>query len=231
MIMWKKYYSRKIKKIKYTENYNEQIPIMSICNYLNLNVSFVHVIYKPIKFKKFFMNIKNQFYIKKVKKYLNEKLQKYLKTFLNTIFVLENIKTTFYQSCFNILSKYFFQNRDFLVFYVIYLNFSKSNITLQVTDSIGNSKGFYSAGLMNLKGKQKFLRRLVLIRFFNLLTLLKLKFIKNFPVALHLKNVGSNRFLIIRKLKKRFFTEIIKIFELNAYNGCRKKKERRKRQK
>ncbi len=96
-------------------------------------------------------------------------------------------------------------------------------------DSIGNSKNFYSAGLLNLKGKQKTIRKVVLIKLFNLLNLLKLKFIKNSPIALHLKNVGSNKFLILKKLKQKFFIKIIKTFELNAYNGCRKKKEKKKR--
>lgn len=243
--MWKEYYNRKVKKInkkKYTGDlyvvslfnqdcqvYNNGQIFMSICDYLKLNLNHY---FKSFFNKDGFELIKIQdFYIKKDKKYLNEMVQKYLKSFLHVIFVLENIKTKFYQSCFSFLSKNFFQKQDFLVFYIIYFNFSKSNTNLQITDSSGKSKIFYSAGLVDLKGKHKVLRRLVLIRLFNLLKLLKLKFIKNAPVALHLKNVGSNKFLIIKKLKRKFFIKIIKTFELDAYNGCRKKKERRKRQK
>jgi hypothetical protein len=256
MIMWKKYYSRKVKKMnkkKYTGDlnaaslfkqdhivyYNGQI-FVSICGYLKLNLNnyFNNYSFEPKEVPKFLKEIKErELYIKKYKKFVNQMVQKHVnqmvqkhvKSFLNVIFVLENIKNTFYQSFFLLLSKKYFQKRDFLVFYVIYFNFSASNTNLQLVDSSGKSIIFYSAGLVNLKGKQKILRRLVLIRLFNLLSLLKSKFIKNAPVALHLQNVGSNKFLIVKKLKRKFFIKIIKSFELDAYNGCRKRKEKRKR--
>ena len=247
MIKWKKYYSSKIKKRiqkKYTNepsvaflvnqeylvlNNNLQI-FMFIRNYLKIELK--NYFKSSFKTSFDFKNVKNKtFYIKKDKNFLNEILKKYLNSFKNVIFVLENIKMNFYQSCSYFLLRNFYQKQEFLVFYIIYFNFSSSNTNLQITDSSGKSKIFYSAGLVNLKGKQKVLRRLVLVRLFNLLALLKLKFIKNFPVALHFKNVGSNKFLILKKLKLKFFIKIIKTFELNSYNGCRKKKERRKRQK
>lgn len=245
MIKWKKYYSRKKKiKKKYISDlsvvtlfkknhffFNSYLQIfMFICNYLKLELQN----YFKSSFKNnfdFTKIIKKQIYIQNVKNNLNEIFQKYLNSFLNVISVLEIIKLNFYQICFYFLLRNFYQKQNFLICYIIYFNFSLSNTNLQITNSSGKSKIFYSAGLVNLQGKQKVLRKLVLVRLFNLLALLKLKFIKNFPVALHFKNVGSNKFLILKKLKRKFFIKIIKTFELNSYNGCRKKKERRKRQK
>lgn len=247
MIMWKKYYNtKKIKKSiqkKYTNDLSTILPLSNknhlilnnniqififICNYLKIELNNY---FKSFIKDNFTTVQKKSFYIKKDKSQLNNIVQKYFNSFLNIISVLENIKINFYQSCFYFLSKNFFQKQDFLIFYILYFNFSVSNTNLQITDSNGKSKIFYSAGLLDLTGKQKVLRKLVLIKLFNLLTLLKRKFIKNSPVALHFKNVGSNKFLILKKLKRKFFIKIIKTFELTAYNGCRKKKERRKRQK
>lgn len=128
-----------------------------------------------------------------------------------------------------ILNSFFFKNK-FLVFYNIYLKFSPTNSNLQIVESNGNSVIFFSAGCLKLKGKQKIARKLVLSKFFIMLKLLKnLFFTDNFPVALHLRNVGSYKFKIIKELKSIFFIKIIKIFELESFNGCRGKKIRRKK--
>lgn len=158
--------------------------------------------------------------------------KKYIKKLVNSIIILERLKKQFYQSLHfflsnNYLSKY---KKDFLVSYVIYFCFSLSNTVLHISDAAGNLKISCSAGLIDLQGKQKVVRRLALTRFFNLLSLAKSKFLKKNPVALHFKNVsGSNKFLIVKKLKQKFFIRTIKNFDLEAYNGCRKRKERRKR--
>lgn len=244
MIMWKKYYNKKIKKIikKNTDNFNtealfnQNYPIYEnnqlfvvICNYLKIDLTNFFInsfnFLELNKYKQLFITLLN-FNFESYQKNLKNNI----KIFINSIFVLQNIKTKFYQSCFSFLSNNFCQKHDFLIFYVIYFNFSLSNTYLQITDSSGKSKIFYSAGLVDLKGKQKVLKKLVLVKLFNLLTLIKRKFIKNAPVALHFKNVGSTKLLIVKKLKRKFFIKIIKTFELKAYNGCRKKKERRKRQ-
>jgi len=222
MITWKKYYNKTIKKTSQKKKLNNIVKnqIFIILNYLN-NVQ-----------KQFKSNNKISFIIITKKSYnFHTLLQNYIKPFFNVLFALKNIKTLFYQSCYYFLFKKNIKKQNFLIFYVIYFNFSTSNTNLQITDSLGNSKNFYSAGLIDLKGKQKIVRKLVLVKLFNLLTLLKLKLIKNTPIALHLKNVGSSKFLIIKKLKKKFFIKVIKTFELSAYNGCRKRKEKRKRQK
>ena len=44
-----------------------------------------------------------------------------------------------------------------------------------------------------------------------------------------LKNVDSNIFWFLKKLKKKLFITVVKHFNLYPYNGCRKKKIRRKK--
>lgn len=158
--------------------------------------------------------------------------KKYIKKLVNSIIILDRLKKQFYQSLHFFLSNNYLlkYKKDFLVSYVIYFCFSVSNTVLHISDATGNLKISCSAGLIDLQGKQKTVRRLALTRFFNILSLAKFKFLKNNPVALHFKNVnGSNKFLIVKKLKQKLFIKMIKTFDLNAYNGCRKRKERRKR--
>lgn len=158
--------------------------------------------------------------------------KKYIKTLTDSIKVLERLKKQFYQSLhFFLTNNYLLKHKkDFLISYVIYFGFSMSNTVLHISDAIGNQKVLLSAGLIDLQGKQKVVRRLALTRFFNILSLAKSKFLKKNPVAIHFKNVSSsNKFLIVKKLKKKFFIKVIKTFDLVSYNGCRKKKKRRKR--
>lgn len=158
--------------------------------------------------------------------------KKYIKKLVNSIVILECLKKQFYQGLHFFLSNnYLFKyKKSFLVSYVIYFCFSLSNTVLHISDATGNLKISCSAGLIDLQGKQKVVRRLALMRFFNILSLAKSKFVKKNPVALHFKNVsGSNKFLIVKTLKQKFFIRIIKTFDLEAYNGCRKRKERRKK--
>merc|ERR1712226_180147 len=103
-------------------------------------------------------------------------------------------------------------NSQFLISYIIYFHFSQSNSILQISDANGNSKVFCSAGLVNFKGKQKLVRKSVLLKFFKILSLAKSKIIKNKPVALHFKNVGLNKHFITKKLKNKFFIKTIKDF-------------------
>ena len=158
--------------------------------------------------------------------------KKFIKKLINSIRVLNCFKIQFYQSVdFFLFNSYLLKyKKDFLVSYIISFCFFSSNSVLHISDADGNLKISCSAGLVNFQGKQKVTRRLVLTRFLNILFLAKSKFLKNKPVALHFKNVsGSNKFLIVKKLKRKFFLKVIKTFDLNAYNGCRKKKERRKK--
>lgn len=156
----------------------------------------------------------------------------YIKKLVNSITILECLRKQFFQSLhFFLSSSYLLKyKKDFLVSYVIYFCFSMSNTIINISDATGNLKLSCSAGLIDLQGKQKVVRRLALARFFNIISLAKSKFLKTNPIALHFKNVnGSNKFLIVKKLKQKLFIKFIKTFDLEAYNGCRKKKKRRKR--
>ena len=115
------------------------------------------------------------------------------------------------------------------VVFTIHFVFSLVNTFLYVTDSSGNLKFRYSAGLVEFKGKQKKSRLQVLNRFFRELKKLKITVFKNTPVALHLNNVGFYKYLIIKNTRKDFFVRLIKSFQTYPFNGCRKKKQLRKR--
>jgi ribosomal protein S11 len=94
-------------------------------------------------------------------------------------------------------------------------------------DFSGNLIFFCSAGSLQYKGKRKKARYLVFRDMFRVL-ISKFKFLKLQPLALHLKNVGSAKFWIIKLLKKKLFIKVVKSYDLYPHNGCRKRKIRRK---
>lgn len=117
---------------------------------------------------------------------------------------------------------------DFLITYIINISFLKTNTIVNISDIKGNTKLFYTAGNVNLSGKQKKRRKIALLRLINLI-FKKAGFIEKKPVALHLNNVVSYKTLIINKLKQVYFIKLIKSYNQIPYNGCRKKKIRRKK--
>lgn len=161
---------------------------------------------------------------------INIKLKKqYLKKLQDKIVLLNAIKEKNYKllnSQISIARKDCSEN--YLVSYIIDITFSQTNTLLNVTDPLGNLKFFCSAGSLNFKGKAKRSRFLVFREMYHIL-ISKLKFLKNQPVAVHFKNVGSSRFWMLKKLKKKFFIRVVKSFSLYPYNGCRKPKMRRKK--
>lgn len=155
--------------------------------------------------------------------------KQYIKKLNNIMFNLNDIKEKNYKNLNFLLetNKKLIHSEN-LVTYIIDIIFTKTNTLLSVSDSSGNLKFFYSAGLFNIKGKSKAKRYLVLNNFLRVLES-KLKFLKLKPLALHLKNVRFDRFWIVKKFKKKFFIKIVKNFNLYPYNGCRRKKVRRKK--
>lgn len=128
-------------------------------------------------------------------------------------------------------SKSFYNSKKLgsVVIFTINFSFSLVNTFLYITDASGNLKFRYSAGLVEFKGKQKKNRFQVLNCFFRELKKLKITVLKNKPIALHLKNVGSYKYLIIKNIKKKFFVRFVKSYQTYPFNGCRKKKQLRKR--
>lgn len=120
------------------------------------------------------------------------------------------------------------EKEKFLIVYIITVTFLKANTNINVSDIKGNVKLSFTSGLVNLVGKQKKNRLKSVSRLISLLAK-KATFLKNYPVAIHLHNVSSYKFLILKKLKAHFFIRLVKSFNLSPYNGCRKRKVRRKK--
>ena len=120
------------------------------------------------------------------------------------------------------------EREKFLVVYIITVTFLKANTTINVSDIKGNVKLSFTSGSVNLIGKQKKNRLKSVSRLVYLLSK-KATFLKNTPVAIHLRNVNFSKFLILKRLKINFFIRIVKSYNLSPYNGCRKKKVRRKK--
>jgi small subunit ribosomal protein S11 len=118
--------------------------------------------------------------------------------------------------------------QNLMVMYIISISFLKANTTIHVSDIKGNIKLFYSAGSVGLTGKQKKKRRIAVSKLISLL-LKKATFLNQKPIALHLSNVNFYKNLIVGKLKRTLYIRIIKSFNQAPYNGCRKKKLRRKK--
>lgn len=169
----------------------------------------------------------NYFYLKKKYLYIR-KINKYIFKLKNIFTKKQKYKISFLKNLQNLKNKRLL--KGLLVMYIVHFSFSATNTFLHITDTSGNLKFHYSAGLLEFRGKQKKVRIVVLSSFFHILRQLRISLLKNKPIALHLNNVGSYRYFIIRKLKKYFFIRIVKNYELYPYNGCRKKKKVRKRQ-
>lgn len=117
---------------------------------------------------------------------------------------------------------------DNTVMYIIDITFLKTNTILNVMDFDGTLQHFYSAGNVGFKGKSKKTRLIVFKQFYKILVN-ELKFLRKVPVALHLKNVGSNKFWILKVLKRKFYIKVVRTFNVYPHNGCRKPKARRKK--
>ena len=114
------------------------------------------------------------------------------------------------------------------MFYIINISFLKANTYIHLSNTKGETILFFSAGQVNLTGKQKKNRRSAVNKLIMLLVK-KATFIKKNPIAIHLRNVKSYKFTIINKLKQFYWIKIIKSFNQIPYNGCRKSKIRRKK--
>jgi ribosomal protein S11 len=165
---------------------------------------------------------------------LLQKEKFYVKNVLSQVAYLKKLKANEYKNLG--VNKFIIHNnkrkktnpQDFMVMYIINISFLKANTTIHVSDIQGNLKFFYSAGSVELTGKQKRKRRIALSKLISLL-LKKATFLGSKPIALHLNNVNFYKSLIVRKLKRNLYIKIIKIFDQTPYNGCRKKKLRRKK--
>ena len=169
-----------------------------------------------------------QFNLNKFFKEIHLKKQ-YLKKMQTKTRLLDNSIDNNYKKIGSKFTKNLSNNRkNTFVMYIVDISFSKKNTLLHISDCLGNIKFFYSAGFFQQKGKGKVSRSIVLRKFYRILVS-KFKFLKQVPIAIHFKNADSNMFWFLKKLKKTLFITVVKHFNLYPYNGCRKKKIRRKK--
>jgi len=119
----------------------------------------------------------------------------------------------------------FFNNQK-LLSYIININLSLTNTFINVNNVNGNPKLFFSAGMFNLQKKQKTRQPKAIIIILRAL-LLKSKFFKTKPVAVHFNNLFFNhQSYIFKKLKQKIFTKLVTSYLYKAHNGCRLKKKK-----
>lgn len=117
--------------------------------------------------------------------------------------------------------------KENVISYIININLSPTNTIVSVTDIKGNPKISLSAGLIKLTKRQKKTQPMALINIFKVL-LLKARFLKDYPTALHFKNTKSYyESLIIKVLKDKLYIKSIQSYNLSPHNGCRPKKIKR----
>ena len=178
----------------------------------NKSILFLNNLSFSLKKKVAYRKTANNVLLKLKNSLTDKQAQKKLSLDISNSIVLENLT-----------------KHSFAVVYIIHFHFSSINTFLYITDSLGNLKFRYSAGLVGFKGKQKRSRSSVLKTFFRKLRKLKISFLKNKVVALHLTNVGFYKHFIVKKLKPFFYIRFIKNYQIPSYNACRKKKRLRKK--
>ena len=114
-----------------------------------------------------------------------------------------------------------------LISYVINVVLSPTNSFVSVVDLNGNVLITISAGSLNLTKFQKKTQPIALLSVFKSL-FSKAKYLKNFPVALHFKNVKRfHELFFITALKNKIFVKSFQSYNLQPHNGCRPKKIKR----
>jgi|GEM_PF-5791498 len=113
--------------------------------------------------------------------------------------------------------------------FIITICFLKTNMFLYLSNPKGENFLKFSSGTVNLIGKRRKKNRKT-----SILKLLPLLFeetamLNSENVAVHLINVRTYRNLLIKLLKLRFSIKIIKTFNHTPFNGCRKRKIKRKK--
>lgn len=156
--------------------------------------------------------------------------KQYMKKLIDKTVWLTHVKEHNYKhTSYNLfLSNPSFKEENSLITYIIYISFSHSNTSLHITDFSGALKFSCLAGNLSFKGKNKKARNPVLKAIIKVIRK-KFKMLQRKPVALHLKNVGRKKRFIIKKLGKELSIQVIKCFSLYPYNGCRRKKIRRRK--
>lgn len=116
------------------------------------------------------------------------------------------------------------------VSFILSLSFSKSNTNMAFLTSSGTLLFSTTSGLLNFKGNQKTNRQRVLKQMLTELNItLKKAQLEKVPICLQLTKVGTFQSQVVNLTKRFFLISSIKTFNRVPYNGCRKKKIRRKK--
>ena len=155
----------------------------------------------------------------------NQNYLKALQNKLNTVKVLqrENQHKVLIKSTKSLINREICSIR-----YLITISFTKSNTTIQLSESQGYLKVVLNLTSINVSGKQRRQRKLALTRLLQLF-MTKVNFLENEHVSVHFNNVRTHKVYILEKLQHFFLIKTIKSFDQLPYNGCRKRKIRRKK--
>lgn len=156
----------------------------------------------------------------------NETFSYYLRWFmLFTLIKWHSVKIKINYFISYIMFSFF--NKQKLISYVIRIQLSPTNTLININNIKGNPKLFYSAGMFNLRKKQKTKQPKAIITILRTL-LLKSKIMKTKPVALHFNNLFPNhQSYIFKKLKQKIFIKLIMLYNYYPHNGCRARKKKR----
>lgn len=147
------------------------------------------------------------------------------------VIALKNIKK--YEFFFNVINykfaliKLVHEKNINLIYYIIVILSTKSNIFFHVINCFGLELFSFSTSLLN-SNKQKLKQTQYLQKFLEFL-LLKMKFLTNKPLAIHFFNVDLSFDFLIQQFYLKLILLSVKIFVNICYNGCRKKKFKRKK--
>lgn len=153
--------------------------------------------------------------------------KQHIKELKNKIYLLNDVKRQNYKNLSLFINKNKFSSHT-IVTYIIYISFTRKNTWLHITDIFGTSKFSHSAGTVFFNTNRKKVR-IPVLRSIMYFLFKKLKFLFHKPIVLHLRNIKFRRFWILKKFRTKLSVLAIKNFNSYAYNGCRKKKVRRKK--
>lgn len=116
------------------------------------------------------------------------------------------------------------------VTYTLAVVFSLRNTRVMLLSSSGRLIRSYSGGFAGFKHQKKTSRQLVVRKILASLKPTYFNNVANFnTVSLHLYNVGDKKSSIVKLVSQFFLVVSIKLFNSIPYNGCKKKKLRRKK--
>jgi ribosomal protein S11 len=162
--------------------------------------------------------------------FLMKTVEKQIELLNNLAEKKEELENNFFESMGPNLIKYIRndQNKDLSILFTISVKFSLTNLTITISDLKGKPFSFYSAGSIQVKGKQK--KRIKLV-FSPLLkhVMSNDTYVKNKPISLHLINTTHYSRYITKEISKVCLILFIKKVDTMPHNGCRPPKKRRKK--